>query len=114
MAKDPYGNVPPKLVGERLDAIERSHGKTEMANLIGVGPTAWSRLKEGKNRFAYHYALALKDEFGVSIEWIYGGARSHNQAGFNERLEKWENRDKAADPPKRGRPPKSDKIAATG
>ena len=73
-------------VGRRLRVTRLALGATavEMCREIDAGPKAYSQWENGNRLFDVLAAVRLKERYGVTLDWIYGG----DPAGLPARLAK--------------------------
>ncbi|MDI1494676.1 MAG: helix-turn-helix domain-containing protein [Candidatus Liberibacter asiaticus] len=59
----------------RIRDIRKTKGKTleELAIKAGITKYAINSYEKGRNSISINYALFLRNEFGVSFDWIYDG-----------------------------------------
>lgn len=62
-----------KLVGKRLALVRRDlqRNKQQMADSLKVKHDRWSKWENGSNLIPPNYALELRRDYGVSMEWLY-------------------------------------------
>jgi transcriptional regulator with XRE-family HTH domain len=60
----------------------------ELCKNVGMGPNQWSQYidPEHGRRITVDALYRLKDEYGVTFEWIYDGDRSRLPADLNEKI----------------------------
>lgn len=94
-------------VGRRLrmvrENLEQAYEPGEMAALLGVHYQTYMNWEKGIAEFKRHMAKALKDNFGVTFDWIFDGdpaglleplkskilaLKAENLDVFHERLER--------------------------
>lgn len=67
-------------IAKRLVATQRAltSSPAELCERLRIGANQWSQFTTAKNkrRITVDVAYKLKDEFGVSLEWIYDGDAS--------------------------------------
>lgn len=65
----------PDRIGERLRILREAFGlgKAEMADLLGIERTYWSRFENGKRAVSDEVAYLLTDRFGVTLDWLILG-----------------------------------------
>ncbi len=67
-------------IGRRLRllrmALTPASNPAAFARQVGLTRTAWMRCEIGAARLGLTTALALRQKFGVSLDWIYAGDES--------------------------------------
>lgn len=66
----------PVLVGLRLEALRKALGITEMkdfAVLIGIDPSSYTKIKDGKKPLKSEMGYRAGRRFGVSMDYFYDG-----------------------------------------
>lgn len=65
----------PDQIGNRLRIIREAHGleKAQMADLLGIERTYWSRFEGGKRAVSDEVAYLLTERFGVTLDFILLG-----------------------------------------
>lgn len=68
-------DMSPASIGRRLELIRVAHGlsKSEIADMLGIDRTHWSRFEGGQRAIPYDKASRLVDRFGVSLDFIILG-----------------------------------------
>ena len=67
-----------EAVGRRLRVTRLALGATaaELCQEIDARPKAYSQWENGKRLFDVLAAVRLKERYGVTLDWIYGGDMS--------------------------------------
>jgi len=79
MTKTPDSRIPremyPDSIGQRLQLIRESFGlkPAEMADLLGVERTYWSRAEKGHRAPSDEIAYLLTVRFGVTLDYLFLG-----------------------------------------
>ena len=75
---------------------------------VGMGTNRWSQYidPEGDRRITIAAVYRLKDEYGITFEWIYDGDRSRLPADLLEKIRDIERRGLVDMSRKRGRKPR--------
>lgn len=80
----------PVDVAYRLQIAQEILGlkAAELCRLTGIKPNQWSQFlnPDMKRRITLEAAYKIKDEFGITLEWIYDGDRNRLPAHFVKRL----------------------------
>lgn len=65
----------PDRIGERLRLLREAHGmgKAEMADMLGIERTYWSRFENGKRAVSDEVAYLLTERFGVTLDFLILG-----------------------------------------
>lgn len=65
----------PERIGARLKLLREALGlkPSEMADLLGIERTYWSRFEGGKRAITEPIAALLVDRFGVSLDFVILG-----------------------------------------
>jgi DNA-binding XRE family transcriptional regulator len=65
----------PERVGRRLRLLREAEGlkSSEMADLLGIERTSWSRFEGGKRLLSQGVAVLLVDRFSVTLDFLYLG-----------------------------------------
>ena len=65
----------PEAIGRRLTLIREAHGlkKAEIADLLGIERTYWSRFELGKRPIPYDLAYRLVERFNVTLDFVILG-----------------------------------------
>ncbi|MBA5724611.1 helix-turn-helix domain-containing protein [Candidatus Liberibacter sp.] len=76
-------------VGMRIREIRQTKGKTieELANEAYVTKGTLSRFEKGWSPTSLNYALFLRNEYGISFDWIYEGEtilKAHKSRGSKQ------------------------------
>jgi hypothetical protein len=73
-------------VAKRLEATQRALGVSaaDLCRRTGIRPNAWSQFlnPKSKRRITLEAAYRLRDEYGLTLDWIYDG----DPSGLSERL----------------------------
>lgn len=75
-----------RLFALREYALNMSHA--ELCRRTGLAENRWSQYESGKRRITVDAASSLKDEFGVTLDWIYFGDRSGLPSALATKLSK--------------------------
>lgn len=80
----------PDRIGERLKLIREAWGlrPAEMADLLGIERTYWSRFEGGKRAVSDEVAYLLTDRFSVTMDFIILGKWSGLPLEVAEKLRK--------------------------
>ena len=77
MAHQPIDPTSIAEIGRRLELTRRALGLTQvmMGRLMGVvsNGQAWGNYESGKRRISVDHALALSQNLGLPLDWIYQG-----------------------------------------
>jgi transcriptional regulator with XRE-family HTH domain len=75
LPSDLAAEMRPERIGERMRALRRALGlrPSEMADLLGIERTYWSRFEGGKRPISDHVAVLLVARFGVTLDWLILG-----------------------------------------
>lgn len=70
-----YAEMRPERIGHRLMLLREALGlkSAEMADLLGINRTYWSRFEGGKRAITEPVAALLDLRFGVSLDFLYLG-----------------------------------------
>ena len=68
-------SMKPEAIGARLRLIREAHhlSKSELADMLDIGRTPWSRFELGQRAIPYAQALKVVDHFGVTLDFIILG-----------------------------------------
>ncbi|MFV1591275.1 helix-turn-helix transcriptional regulator [Phaeobacter sp. JH20_12] len=69
------GEMRPERIGYRLSLLRRALGlqPSEIADLLGIERTYWSRTEGGKRAASKELAALLVDRFGVTMDFVILG-----------------------------------------
>lgn len=89
------GRVPPQnqdsyeAIGQRLYLLRKALDYTQgfIAQLAGVGQTAWSNYEAGRGRPEYDVVLRLEIATQAPQEWIYRGIMSRMPFDLAQKIE---------------------------
>jgi DNA-binding XRE family transcriptional regulator len=86
-ATDPI-EMTPEAVGERLTMLREAFDlkKSEIADLLEIERTYWSRFEGGKRVIPLPIAYLLVERFGVTLDWIILGRWDTLTFELRERL----------------------------
>jgi transcriptional regulator with XRE-family HTH domain len=77
-------------IAYRLELTREALGisPAELCKNVGMGTNQWSQYvdPEGKRRITVDAVFKLKDEYGITLEWIYDGDRSRLPADLLEKI----------------------------
>lgn len=79
MVKSVESRIPremyPEEIGKRLTLIRKGFGlgKAEMADLLGIERTYWSRFENGKRAVSNEVAYLLSEKFGITLDFLLLG-----------------------------------------
>jgi transcriptional regulator with XRE-family HTH domain len=77
-------------VAYRLELTREALGlsPTELCKIVGMRPNQWSQYVDpkGKRRITVDAVFRLKDEFGITLEWVYDGDHSRLPADLREKI----------------------------
>ncbi|MFV1484496.1 MULTISPECIES: helix-turn-helix domain-containing protein [unclassified Phaeobacter] len=78
----------PDAIGDRLRLIREAYGlsKAEIADLLEIERSHWSRFEGGQRAIPYDKASRLVDRFGISLDFIILGRISGMEFDTVERL----------------------------
>lgn len=64
-----------KIVADRLKATREATGLSaaELCKRLDIKANRWSQYENGERLVTLPVAVALCDEFGLSLDWIYRG-----------------------------------------
>lgn len=67
-----------QAIGQRLALTRQALGlqQNEFADRAGLAANTYNQFETGKNRPSVEAALALKDAYGMTLDWIYDGDMS--------------------------------------
>lgn len=70
---------PTKLLAKRLEATRVAIGisAADLCKRIGIKPNRWSQYESGERRITEAVAIAICEEFALTMDWIYRGDPSH-------------------------------------
>lgn len=68
-----------KVLAGRLETTRIALGMSaaDLCKRIGIKPNRWSQYESGERRITEAVAVALCDEFALTLDWIYRGDPSH-------------------------------------
>lgn len=79
-------------IAKRLIATQKALGVTpaELCRRSGISPNQWSQFTnaEYKRRITVTAVYKLKDEFGITLEWVYDGDASRLPYEIAQKLRK--------------------------
>ncbi|PRX33967.1 Transcriptional regulator, contains XRE-family HTH domain [Meinhardsimonia xiamenensis] len=92
----------PEQIGRRLALLRRALGlrPSEMADLLGIPRTYWSRFEGGKRAISDTVAALLVEKFGVTLDFIILGRWDKLPLDLAERMREIERSDQASSLPK--------------
>lgn len=78
-----------KKINERLKAIRKDRGlkQAEMAKMLHLGVSAYSKIETGVNKLSVKHLLIIKREFQVSIDWLLFGESANDTKAFDNNEE---------------------------
>lgn len=94
MAGEPESRIPramyPDQIGARLKLIREAWGlkPAEMADLLDIERTYWSRFEGGKRAVSDEVAYLLTERFGVTLDFLLLGKWDKLPLDVSERLRK--------------------------
>jgi antitoxin component HigA of HigAB toxin-antitoxin module len=82
------GDMTPDAIGARLTLIREAFGlsKAEIADMLEIDRTHWSRFEGGQRAIPYDKASRLVARFGVTLDFIILGKWGGLEFGTAERL----------------------------
>jgi len=95
MSQAPESRLPremhPDRIGERLKLIREAHGlrPAEMADLLGIERTYWSRFEGGKRAVSDEVAYLLTERFNVTLDFMILGRWDKLSVEVAEKLRKF-------------------------
>lgn len=66
----------PKMVGQRLDALREALGiedQQDFAVMIGIDPSSYTKVKNGRKPLKSDVAYRAAERFGVTMDFFYRG-----------------------------------------
>ena len=114
-----HNEMRPERIGRRLRYLRKAHGlrSSEIADLMEVPRTYWSRFELGRRPLTNDLAASLCERFGVSLDYLILGRLAGMPFELVEKLREIEAAeevgrgqdpdDDGPEPPKRSRPKKS-------
>lgn len=83
-------DMSPEAIGERLRLIREAFdlSKSEIADMIDLERSHWSRFEGGQRAIPYDKAARLVQRFGVSLDFIFLGRWSGVEFATAERIRK--------------------------
>lgn len=83
----------PEAIGARLSLIRRAHGlrSSEIADLLDIDRTNWSRFENGQRAIPHEKAYLLAQKFKLTFDFIYLGRWGGLTVDVAERLRTAEN-----------------------
>lgn len=94
MSNKPESRIPremyPDSIGKRLRIIREGYGlkPSEIADILGIERTYWSRFEGGKRVVSNEVAYLLTEKFGVTTDFILLGRWDKLPLDVAERLRK--------------------------
>ncbi|QCP84351.1 XRE family transcriptional regulator [Cereibacter sphaeroides] len=87
----------PERIGRRLRFLRKAHGlrSAEIADLVGIPRTYWSRFELGRRALTNDVAASLCDRFGVSLDYLILGRMSGMPFEMVEKLREVESAEAA-------------------
>jgi transcriptional regulator with XRE-family HTH domain len=84
------GDMTPEAIGARLALIREAFGlsKAEIADMLDIDRTHWSRFEGGQRAIPYDKASRLVVRFGVTLDFIILGKWGGLEFATAERLRK--------------------------
>lgn len=83
-------------IAYRLELTREALGLSaaELCKNVGLGTNQWSQYvdPEGERRITVDAMYRLKDEYGITFEWIYDGDRSRLPSDLLEKIREAERR----------------------
>ena len=78
----------PERIGYRLALLREAHGlkSSEMADMLGIERTYWSRFEGGKRPITESVAALLVDRFGVTLDFLILGRWDRLPLELSQRL----------------------------
>lgn len=78
----------PERIGYRLTLLREAHDlkPSEMADMLGIERTYWSRFEGGKRPITESIAALLVDRFGVTLDFIILGRWDRLPLELSQRL----------------------------
>lgn len=77
-------------VAYRLELTREALGLSpaELCKILGIGTNQWSQYTdpEGKRRITIDVAHRLRDEYGITFDWIYAGDRNRLPGDLLEKI----------------------------
>ena len=70
---------PTKVLAKRLETTRKALGisAADLCKRVGIKPNRWSQYESGERRITEAVAIAICDEFDLTLDWIYRGDPSH-------------------------------------
>ncbi len=65
----------PENIGRRMALLREAHGlkPSEMADMLGIERTYWTRFEKGNRAINDEVAYLLVERFGVTLDWLILG-----------------------------------------
>lgn len=84
------GDMSPDAIGARLRLIREAFdlSKSDIADMLDIERSHWSRFENGQRAIPYDKAARLVQRFGVSLDFIFLGRWSGIEFATAERLRK--------------------------
>ena len=100
MAASPKNEIPedvlaqmrPERIGYRLGLLREAHNlkPSEMADMLGIERTYWSRFENGRRAITEKHAALLVHKFGVTMDFLILGKWDRLPLELAERMRKVE------------------------
>lgn len=96
MAANPKSEIPndilaqmrPERIGYRLQLLREAHNlkPAEMADMLGIERTYWSRFEKGRRAITEAHAALLVHKFGVTLDFLILGRWDRLPLELSERM----------------------------
>ena len=75
LGTDPYEGTSLDAIGRRLQLVRRVHGmaQNEFCARAGLATNTYNQYEKGKKRPSVENAIALCEQYGLTLDWIYRG-----------------------------------------
>ena len=86
--EDTRRQMRPEAIGQRLTLLREAVGKkpAEMADMLDIERTYWSRFEGGKRKLSDEVAVLLVERFGVTLDFLYLGRWDKLPLDLSEKL----------------------------